>query len=289
MEAGDVQVLLMFCSCDVVSFIALVGRVPLTPFFGSPFEPKLVMGGKPIAGFCPWFGFLKSKFQNCCSKLLMIMSLYVWSLCCGPIVASIDRGPLAQFAGARLELKPAIWGELRHFFCPWCGSLEGRHYRHFGTVFEPKTSILGTLGAHVGTRGVHCGDPGLPKRLRRRPLGVRCCFLSVFGGCWVPLGDQFGVILGTFSGFWVAKWEVWLLTSFADAFWVKNDLSAAALCGENRANTDVLVRVHFSVESPIFEDLGSLFELILGGFGDLWAPFCSFLRVLENNRNFNEF
>ncbi len=103
--------------------------------------------------------------------------------------------------------------------------LEG-HYRHFGTVFEPKTSILGTLGAHVGTRGVHCGDPGLPKRPRRRPLGVRCCFLSVFGGCWVPLGDQFGVILGTFSGFWVAKWEVWWLTPFSDAFWVKNDLSA---------------------------------------------------------------
>ncbi len=58
----------------------------------------------------------------------------------------------------------------------------------------------------------------------------------------------------------------------------KKDLKTVAECCENIVHIDVFVRFHFFVKSLIFFNLGSLWGVILGGFGDLWAPFCGFLE-----------
>ena len=52
-----------------------------------------------------------------------------------------------------------------------------------------------------------------------------------------------------------------------------------ALCGENIINIVVFVKFHFFEKLLMFFTLGWLLGVILGGFGDLWAPFCGFLEV----------
>ena len=57
--------------------------------------------------------------------------------------------------------------------------------------------------------------------------------------------------------------------------WKKN-LNIEAVCAENVVKTMVFVSFHFFIKSVIFLILGSLLVVILGGFGDLWRPFCVF-------------
>ena len=56
----------------------------------------------------------------------------------------------------------------------------------------------------------------------------------------------------------------------------KNDLNVGAVCAENIVKTLVFVSFHFFIKSEIFLILGSLLVVILGGFADLWRPFCAF-------------
>ena len=67
-----------------------------------------------------------------------------------------------------------------------------------GLLFDPKTSILGSLGDHFGGLGAHFGDPGRPLEARGDAWGSDVIFLSIFSGFGVPVGDRFGLIFDIF-------------------------------------------------------------------------------------------
>ena len=69
----------------------------------------------------------------------------------------------------------------------------------------------------------------------------------------------------------------------------ESDLSTVAVCDENIGHSDVLVSSQFFRRSRILDLSGSLLEVILGGFGYLWAVFWLFLRVLETGLKFDDF
>ena len=66
---------------------------------------------------------------------------------------------------------------------------------------------------------------------------------------------------------------------FFYVFQVERHPISVALCSEDIVNTYVFVRVDFFKESLFFFDLGWLWGVIFGGFGDLWDHFCDFLEV----------
>ena len=59
----------------------------------------------------------------------------------------------------------------------------------------------------------------------------------------------------------------------------KSDARMGRGCGYTIVNSIVLAHLHFSQGPSIWEALGSLLEVILGGFGDLWVNFCDFVVV----------
>ena len=68
----------------------------------------------------------------------------------------------------------------------------------------------------------------------------------------------------------------WIADLFFDAMLVEKNLKIEAVCAENIVKTMVFVSFHFFIKYVCFLIVGSLLVVILGGFGDLWRPFCVF-------------
>ena len=99
--------------------------------------------------------------------------------------------------------------------CVHCGGWwKGVTIAFLGPLFDPKTSLWGSLGVILAPFGLHFGALGPPGDPKGDLQGSKVDFLWIWGALVTPLGSPFETIFDMFCYFWCQKWRVGCRPSF---------------------------------------------------------------------------
>ncbi len=166
------------------------------------------------------------------------------------------------------------WGGCGTVRCVHCGGWsKGVTIAFSGPLFDPKTSLWGSLGVILAPLRVHSGAPGPPGGPKGDPQGSKVDFLWIWGALGVPLGGHFGTILVTFSSLLVSKLQVALRTCFLSGFGMEQRPQRRGRMSIFHCNILFFYRFHVFSESLTFDPSESLVEPILEACWCLWGSF----------------